>query len=70
MNHLINILDGFTSAFSWGPSRCAYPSTRGGFHRDQQKLRSDVYKVGSDMKKAVREYGEPVLESRGKKRQG
>lgn len=68
MNHLLNVLDGFANAFSGvAPSR-PYPSTRGGFHRDQERLRSDVKKVGHDLRKSLREHGEPVLESGSKKR--
>lgn len=68
MNHLLNVLDGFASAFAWGPSKSAYHSTRGGFRRDQEKLRADVRKVGRDLENNLRQHGEPISEGRGKKR--
>ena len=74
MNHLLNVLDGIASAFAWGPaqapSRGSYRVIRGGFHRDQQKLRADVENVGRDMKKTLREYGESITEGGSKERQG
>lgn len=69
MNHLLNVLDGFASAFTWGPSRRAYPSTKGGFVRDQEKLRSDVRTVGRDMKNSLKEYGEQIRQGRSEERQ-
>lgn len=68
MNHLINILDGFTSAFSWGPSQRPYLPTKGGFRRDQDRLRSDVKKVGDDLRKSLREHGESISKSGSEKR--
>jgi hypothetical protein len=70
MNHLLNVLDGFASAFTWGPSSQAYPTTKQGFQRDQEKLRGDVKAVGRDMKNTLKEYGEPILEGRSEERKG
>lgn len=70
MNHLLNVLDGFASAFTWGPSSQAYPTTKQGFQRDQEKLRGDVKAVGRDMKNTLKEYGKPIIEGRSEERKG
>lgn len=57
MNHLLNILDGFSSIldFNLKPGRCY---VRNGFRADQRNLKSDVLKVGADLKKSVSDYGQ------------
>jgi hypothetical protein len=60
MNHLLNVLDGFASV--WGlhsqAGRAYVLERRGGFQLDQARLRGDAERVGDDIKKSVRTYGE------------
>lgn len=57
MNHLLNVLDGIASVFDWAAENRPYTTTRGGFARDQKRLRGDATKVGNDMRKAIKKYG-------------
>ncbi|MDD2728194.1 hypothetical protein [Malikia sp.] len=57
MNHLRNFLDGFAQAINWGAPQRAYQVTRGGFRRDQEKLRGDVKRVGQNLQQAAKRHG-------------
>jgi hypothetical protein len=59
MNHFLNVLDGFVSILDL-PSQSGrvYVRRRDGFAVDQKHLRSDVEKIGDDIKKVLRVYGE------------
>lgn len=57
MNHLRNFLDGFAQAISFGVPQRTYQVTRGGFQRDQEKLRRDVKRVGQNLRKALQRHG-------------
>lgn len=68
MNHLLNVLDGFASVFgSAACNRRPYVNARGGFYRDQQKLRKDIAQTGSDLKKAADTYGKQSITGAGYK---
>jgi hypothetical protein len=60
MEHLRNIFEGFALFSTFGPSDKKYIHPSGGFKRDQQKLRSDVKKVGNNLKNAQRKHGKQV----------
>lgn len=62
MNHLRNFLDGFALAINWGAPQRSYQVTRGGFQRDQDKLRGDVKRVGQNLRQAAKRHGK-VTES-------
>lgn len=65
MEHIRNLFSGFTLAANWGVQNRGYQSPRGGFVRDQQKLKGDVARVGEDLKKTYSRYGKQVSKSRG-----
>ena len=62
MNHLRNFLDGLSQAINWGMPQRSYQVPRGGFRRDQDKLRSDVKRVGQNLRQAAKRHGQ-VTES-------
>ena len=64
MDHLKNLLAGFTWIATWGDEPRQYIRPRGGFRRDNQKLKKDVRRVGENIKKAYEQHGKPVSEGR------
>ena len=59
MNHFLNVLDGFVSILDI-PSQSGrvYVRRSDGFVLDQKHLRSDSEKIGNEIRKALRIYGE------------
>lgn len=66
MEHLRNLIAGFTLAANWGPQGRPYILPSGGFARDRQKLAVDVRRVGNDIRKACEQHGQNT-EGAGKK---
>ena len=57
MNHLMNVLEGIASVFDFVPRARDGRTRGGGFAGDQERMRSDVRKVGDELRKAARTYG-------------
>ena len=69
MNHLRNVLDGFTGVLTCAVQQRQYTIENHGFTKDQKMLCRDFVVVGSDIKSGLRKYGEiPSSKSHKQKR--
>lgn len=65
MEHLKNILTGLSSVLVIAPDSDYVRPGRGGFVRDSDRLRGDVRRVGTDMRRVTENYGKQINNRKG-----
>ena len=65
MDHLKNILAGLSSVLVIAPGSDYVQPQRGGFARDAERLRGDVKRVGTDMRRVTEHYGKQINYRKG-----
>ena len=67
MNHLLNLLEGFSSVFDFSPfARRSYDKSSQGFAEDQKRLRGDFARSAADLTSTLEKHGETAKSSGNK----